>query len=576
MLRQTLRVVGPVFLVVAAGACEPATITEARQQIARGGLRIVDYVLPVIDTTFQVQNILDSGSVDTTAAGLLAIGVEPESVTVAVGDELQFDNIAFDQFIFSFAPGTFSVGPGTPIPFSGSYAGLASDTVLDVDSIVVHAGTLNLVTQNRIPLDIDYTTTLNGILGPGGTPIVRSGTIPAAPGDGTWVSDVQAIDLAGVKVIPTQVDIQTSGSMTMGSAAIDPALGDSGVIQTGDIPTLSIETVWGPLDPTVTPELILNVEEIEEIPRVDLALDQETEDALRQSTMNSARVALTLENSANAPAELTGFSIGLVKLDATGTVPRDLAGNPVLETDSVGTPIVVPVVDPGQASLNVARVATSSVSLSSAPLVDRLVHLLLDGERVSVVAAGDVVIGDGAPSEVSRSDSVGVTIAAFVVLDITIPDTGIVVTPDNMTEDGLGFDPEDADQLVDRLESATLTAALVNGLPFGVDVDIAFVAGTLPAGTDVFAQPGVVLLNTISVPVPQVDGQGLVTLPAGTTVTIGLTGPEARQLMEEQFTAGLRVRVSPEAGGPRRGAIRATDQILIDTEVRIRLVSGAS
>ena len=84
------------------------------------------------------------------------------------------------------------------------------------------------------------------------------------------------------------------------------------------------------------------------------------------------------------------------------------------------------------------------------------------------------------------------------------------------------------------------------------------------------------VLSTISVPGPQVDAQGLVVQPATSTVTISLSGAQARQLLENQFTAGMRTRIMPGAGGSQRGAIRATDQIIIDTEVQIRVRSGAT
>ncbi|MFQ5704900.1 MAG: hypothetical protein ACE5HT_12870 [Gemmatimonadales bacterium] len=566
--------VGLVSFIVVAASCEPSTITEARDQLRRGGPRIVEFVVPVIDTSFSVDKLLDSSLVDTTAAGLLAVKIDPESLTVDVGEKLDFQNIVFDSFVINLTAGQVGVPPNTQIPINGTYSALASDTILDtVDTVLVNTGTMSVTTKNRLPVSLSYTLTLAGFIDAGGNPLSASSVVPAAPGDGTFTTDVLNFNLAGVSIVPADVRATIAGTATVGGTPINIALGDSALVQTGSIPMIKVEALSGPLDPTQTPELIVSVEQSSEVPRSNVQGFSDLEDAIKGSTLNDATILLNIDNSSGAPAVLSAFNVGVVKLDLLGNLPRDGSGNLIFETDSAGNPILVPVTDVGQATLTLARSSSSTITLAGAALVDRLVDLVLNDDRASIVAAGSIEIGDGGQSRISRTDTVKVRFDLTVGLDITIPDSGVVFTR-NTVEDGLDFQQDDADELTDRLVSTVSTNEAVNQTPFGALIEIAFVSGDV-GNRDVFAEPGAVILSPLTLAPPTVDAQGMIVQPSTSTLQIQLTAAEVRQLLDLKFTAGVRVRLMPAPGGSGRGAVRASDEIKIGSKVSIRLQSGS-
>jgi hypothetical protein len=562
-----------VGLLGAIAACEPASILEAREQLARGGERTVVFELPIIDTVFRVETLLEDSDVDTIAGGLLAVGIEPESLTVGFGDALEFENINLDTAAISFTPAALTVPPGTQIPFSVSYDGLASDTILEgIDTVVVHAGVLSVTTRNRLTIPVIYTVTLNGFVQVGGAPLVGGGTIPAAVGDGTYTSDLLSFDLAGVTVVPDSVNVAMEGSGTVGGPPIPVGLGDSAIVQTGEIPTLEIQAVVGTLDPAETPELVVEIEEIEEIPETNLDLG-DLEAAIDSSTIENGAISLSIENATGVQAVMSDFNLGVVNLEAGGGVPRDVTGDPLFEEDSTGNPILVAVADPGETTLTLGPTSTRAVDLDASVLVDRLVHLLLADERAAIIATSDVMIGDGSQGRVTRFDSLSVELGVKVGLDITIPPSGVSFTR-NTNQSGLELDEEDADQLVDRLDSAGVVTDALNGTPFGVEVDIAFIEGSLGDDVDIFSYPNAVILNTIVLTAPTVDAQGFVTAPSSAVVSLSLSGEQARQLTGESFTASVRSRLIRSSGGGGRGAIRATDEISLTSRARIVLRAG--
>jgi hypothetical protein len=83
-----------------------------------------------------------------------------------------------------------------------------------------------------------------------------------------------------------------------------------------------------------------------------------------------------------------------------------------------------------------------------------------------------------------------------------------------------------------------------------------------------------VVLSTISLSSPTVNAQGFVTTSSTSTVTISLTGTQARQLAGDKFSATVRARLLPGAGAGGRGAVRATDEISLDSRARIVLRAG--
>lgn len=414
IVRDTKAILSLFALGLIVGGCEPATITDARDQLGRGGERIVEFLIPVVSTVFKVETLLDSSRVDTTASGVLAVRFAPQTLSVGIGDTLAF------------------IGVG--------------------DSVSIEES------QKIVSSDVDF----------------------------------------------------------------------------GDL-----------------------------------------EDAVRNSTINSANILFVAANSAGAPVILSDFNLGVVRLDVSGNVPRDVFGVPAYEVDSLGDPILVPVVDPGQTTFTLDSAAVSAVTLPGGELVDYLVQLLLGGDSASIVAAGTITVGDAGTRRINATDRVSVILELAVELDITIPDSGVSFTRSTV-QDGLDLSPEDANQIVDRLVSATLTTEVTNRTSFGVEVDIAFTAGDLGESADVFSRPDRVALDKIVLGRPTVDTAGLVVQPSTSTVVIALTGDQARQLLDEAFTAGLRVLMLPGTGGGGRGVIRAADEVVIDSRVRIRLRAGTS
>jgi hypothetical protein len=198
---------------------------------------------------------------------------------------------------------------------------------------------------------------------------------------------------------------------------------------------------------------------------------------------------------------------------------------------------------------------------------------LIDDELAAVIAVGDVAVGDSTQARVTSSDIVTVSMGITIGMDITIPLTGVEFTR-NHVGDGLELDDEDADQLVDRLDTAAVVTTAVNATPFGVEIDIAIVGDSLGDDVDIFNYPGAILLSTIYLDEPTVDANGIVTTPSTSTPTIQLTGEQTRELLGLKFTAGIRARMLPGTGGGGRGAIRATDEISLTTSARIVLRSG--
>jgi hypothetical protein len=701
-----------VALVLVAVGCEPASITDARNQLGRSGVDTIQISLPIAQDTFDLSKFDLPG--DTVINDLRAIAFDPESVKVAVGDKLQFQNVAFSQFVFSydqmlrtaevgtsftlpFAPPSVAQGIQAPAQAPGdtilrfatpagsqvvgatvdtgtavrsltngtgcparvtmalsdssgnSVAAFATDTVpvggtvsdsvrvdgavvtdyvtvtlgvtplscapapgtavsaqvtfrpmtltaVDlqnvsesftdsydpftdeprvqaVDTIGVASGSFTITAQNRLPIALRVDLTLHGILNGSGQPLVGTLSLPAAPGNGSTTSGALVFDLAGTRIIPGSASIEVDGSATAPSATITSLVTDQAVIADGS-GSAQVSYLEGELDPAVTPELVVGAESSQEIDSAAVDFG-DLSDAIKGSTINTAVADLTVRNATQTPFALSSFTLGVVTLTPTGQIPRDGLGNPVYETDVPGgAPILIPVTDPGQATLSVGRTATKAVTLAVGPLVDRVVHLLLDGKRAAVIAAGTVTAGDGQTSRLQRADSIPMDIGLLVGLDVTLPDTGVEFTTENSYQEGLKLkNQSDIDDFVSHIVSAAATAVVQNGTAFGVQVELAYVADSVASG-DVFQQSNVVLLAPVSVAASQVDANGRVVQAAIDTTGLVLTGDQLRPLLGERFTAALRVRLLPGEGGGGRSALGATDRIIVRAGVNAAVERG--
>ena len=192
----------------------------------------------------------------------------------------------------------------------------------------------------------------------------------------------------------------------------------------------------------------------------------------------------------------------------------------------------------------------------------------------SIVASGTAAVGDGASSTIRNSDRVSVGLA--VGLDFTLPSGGVSFGRYGV-QSGAGLDSVDAAQTALHVDTAEATAAVTNGMPFDVQVQVALVPDSVPNLTidSAFTQPNRVELGPVSVAAGTVDTLGRVTAVAQDSVRVGLAGSKSKVLLGKKFTAFVRIRLSP-SGGTNRGAVRPGDQGIIHAQGFVQLRSGGT
>ncbi len=446
----------------------------------------------------------------------------------------------------------------------------AEPRISSIDTVVVGSGGLTLSAQNRLPIPLQVTWTLHGVTR-GGSELSGLFTIPAAPGDGSTVTQQATVDLSGATMVTGQVVGEVVAVAQAASATITPTTATNAVAldATG---SFTVGRLAGSLDPAKTPDLSVSVKDSVEVDSASIDFGDFT-DAMKSATINDAVIDLTLENTADAPITLTGVTLGLVQVTPSGALARNGSGQLAYETDSTtGTPILLPIVASGGGPLTVPRSGSATVSIQAAALVDRLVHLLLDGQRVALVTVGTATAGDGQPAAIAAGDVVGIRVNAVVGLDVTLPAAGVTITR-NETISGLGLNPTDADQIAQRLLEATAFLAVTNGTPFAVDVDVAVSPGAL-GSADIFSRSDAVHLSPVSLAAPPVDASGVVTTPAHDTAQVTLTGTQTKVFFGDSVTAGIRIHITPPAGSGGRGAIRSTDRVYVDAHAEATVQSG--
>ena len=571
-MRTTLPILATLGMLLGLIACEPSSVTDARNQLARGPADTVRYVLPLATDTLDRSDLDIQG--DTVIGGLQGVAFDPESVSVAVADDLQFQNVTVTDVAVSFDPAVLAAAPpGTLVDSTAQFPALATEPRLQsIDQVDVLAGTLTLTTSNRLVETVTYTVTFVGFLDPTGSPLTASSVLPAAPGDGSYTTDVLVFDLANGTLLPSSAVLDLRATATLSGSPLNAANADNAILQVG-IADFDVLALSGPLDPQVTAELTDSVEDFTEVTLGSVDFGK-FEDAVIASTLNAATGTLRFRNTADAPVELANFALGAVQLTPTGQVPRDPAtGVPLYETDGAGTPILIPVTDPGQSTLTVPRTGTNTITVPMPQLADRVVHLLLGGSRVAVVGSGDASAGDGQPSRITRTDSVYLVTDLFVGFDFTVPDTGVVIT-ENSLQDGLDFTQNDIDDIVQNLlVRAGVTAVVTNSTPFALDIDLAYAPGDL-GNADAFLDPNAVVVSPIQVSAPTLDAAGRVTAPVVDTVEILLVGRDIEPLLGIEFTATLRTRVRPGPGGNNRAALGDGDEAIFNSSVVIDVKRG--
>lgn len=570
--------------------CEPASITDARNQLGRGPARIAEFQIPIADTSVTVAQFLcDSASAttpcDTTTMsnGLMGITFNPQTLNVPEGEQLKFGNVATFQFVDNVPQAVLATGPVT-YSFDTTYTVLSVEPRLTaIDSVVADSGSLTFTTLNRMNVQLSYTLTLNGFKNNVGTVLSQSGTVSAASGNGPWTSHTIVFNLAGVTITPQTAGATLHLSFTIpaGGLANAATLKDSTIIQSGTGRIVARRLV-GSLDPATTPELNVAVEEFQQIDSTEFDFG-DMKDAVQQARLNDARMILTVRNTANAPITLTDFTLGAVKL-VGGQVPK--AGNAIVyQTDSLGA-ITVPLEDTaGTGRFHIARGQASKVdTLQVARLLDRIVDSALAGKPMAIVGSGTAVVGDGNSSTIRYLDSLGVNLNATVALDFTLPPTGITFSQRSVT-DGAGLDPTDT--FGQHVDTAAATAIVRNGTPFGVQVRIALVRAdssspllvngdtlrSTVTADSLFKRTDRVELGPVTLAAAAVDAQGLVTAPVTDTASVGLTGAQSQVLLGDRVVAAIRLTLLP-SGVNSRGAVRTTDKVFIHASGLVQLKSG--
>ena len=565
MRTTSLCATAAIALVLLQAACEPASLTDARNQLGRSTPDTVRYLLPLTRDTFDVSDLELSG--DTVIGDLVAVGLASETTAFPVAADLGFENAAVSDLIVSFPPEAFQVPGGTRLDTILSYDGLVGEPRLQgIDSLRARSGTLHLVTSNRLVESVAYTVTLNGLRSAAGVVLSGSGVLPPATGDGSYATDVLTFDLADVTIVPASAVFTLALSVVVSGSPLNEPNAASAVLQVGTA-DFAVEWLRGSLDPEVTPELTQDVEGHVEIPSSSVDALGKFKDVIRDVTIETAVGPLRFRNGAAAPVELTGFEVGVVELTPTGAVPRDPAtGAPIYETDGAGNPLVVPVPGQGQ-SLVLGRTGETTTSVAMAAVVDRTVHLLLAGRRAAIVGAATATAGDGQPSYLRWDDSVTMDVELVVGLDVTVPPAGVAYPPQNEVNEGLDLKPEDvADVLDNLLVHAAASAEVSNGTPYELEVVIAYVEGDFGT-TDVTTLPGAVILPAVRVAAPEVSADGRVLTPVIDTVEVAVSPGEVEPLLKAAYTATVKARLFAGDGANGRAALGADDRAIVKATV---------
>lgn len=304
------------------------------------------------------------------------------------------------------------------------------------------------------------------------------------------------------------------------------------------------------------------LEAVEPVDPGSLNLD-ELAPAVRASEVRRAPIQLTVRHTSSATLTLVEPALALVRTDASGEPRRDASGELDLESDTSGEPLTVPLGD----TLEVAPGERLDLERDGAGLVDRMAELLVAGEPVAVVLTGATEVSDSERPLVAPEDVLVLGHRALVGLDLVLPDSGVVVRREELG-DGFGFSERDADQVQERVLRAGARLVATNEIPFAVRVDVAYAAGDL-VGRDVFGAEDRVVLDSLAVPGGGGDGQAAVD-----TVRIDVSGAELRPLLEDVFTAGVRIRLLPGPGPDPGGALRVGELVDVDARVFLDVRAG--
>lgn len=278
-------------------ACEPASITAARNQLRRGGASTSSYAVPIARDTFTLSDFLPDSDTTTTGS-LVGVRLDPESVSVSVGTALQFNNVQMTAVNYDYPPGL--PGSGPDVNFLLSQNVLNEARLQAVDTITAQSGSLSITVANKLPHSVSFNVTLRGFLTAGGAQLSQSGTVNArTQNDGTANSVTVVFNLANVRIVPDSSAV-LSGTITLSGTAANPAAENDAISLTGT-GSMVVQRLAGPLNPAVTRELdTIPIENFQEVPNA-IADFGDFRDAIIASVLNNATADLTVINGANIP-----------------------------------------------------------------------------------------------------------------------------------------------------------------------------------------------------------------------------------------------------------------------------------
>ncbi len=306
------------------------------------------------------------------------------------------------------------------------------------------------------------------------------------------------------------------------------------------------------------------VEAVKSLLPASLDLD-ELAPAVAAAELRTAPIELTLSHTSGATVTLLDPTLVLARTGPDGEPVRDESGDIVPETDAAGDPLAVAMGD----SVVVPPGERVELEPDAAPLVDRMAELLVGGDPAAVALLGTARVPEDQRTLVESGDALSLAHRALVGLDMVLPDSGVVVRRDQ-AGDGLGFTARDADQIRRRVVRAGSELVVENSVPFRVRVDLAYVGGRRPEAAPFAAGDGVVLDSL------EVGGSAPGAGPATDTVEVSVSGDELRPLLEDAFTAAVRIRLLPRRGSAVGGALRAGELVDVDARVFMDVRSGGS
>lgn len=289
----------------------------------------------------------------------------------------------------------------------------------------------------------------------------------------------------------------------------------------------------------------------------------ELADVVAASGLRTAPIELSFAHTSDASLRLVSPELALVRTGPGGRPARDASGDLVVETDSTGQPLTVPVGD----TVRIAPGERVELDPDGSPIVDRLAERLVDGETAAVGLLGTVEVPAGQRTLVDPDDALSLAHRALVGLDLVLPDSGVVVQRQEIG-DGLGFSEGDARQVQERVVEAGGRVVAENPIPFRIRVDLAYVEGDR-RGEAVFGANDRVALDSLEV------GGNVGTGAVNTdTLSLSVTGDELRPLLRDTFTAAVRIRLLPARGTGGRGALRVEELVDLDARVFMDVRAG--